>query len=75
MIIDCGTCKVAGLACGDCVVTVLLGPPAATVQIADDHQVALGVLTDSGLIPPLRLVTEISGISARYADFDQKWGT
>jgi hypothetical protein len=56
MIIDCGTCQVAGLACGDCVVTVLLGPPGATVQIPDDHQVALAVLTDSGLIPPLRLV-------------------
>lgn len=57
MIIDCGTCQVAGLACSDCVVTVLLGPPAATVQISDDHEVAVGVLADSGLIPPLRLVT------------------
>ena len=27
MIIDCGTCSVAGLACGDCVVSVLLGAP------------------------------------------------
>jgi hypothetical protein len=27
MIIDCGTCAVAGLACGDCVVSVLLGVP------------------------------------------------
>jgi hypothetical protein len=27
MIIDCGTCAVAGLACGDCVVSVLLGIP------------------------------------------------
>ena len=25
--IDCDTCVVRGLACGDCVVTVLLGPP------------------------------------------------
>ncbi len=29
MIIDCGTCAVAGLACGDCVVSVLLGAPEA----------------------------------------------
>ena len=29
MIIDCGTCSVAGLACGDCVVSVLLGAPEA----------------------------------------------
>ncbi len=28
MIIDCGTCAVAGLACADCVVSVLLGEPA-----------------------------------------------
>lgn len=26
MIIDCGTCAVAGSACDDCVVSVLLGP-------------------------------------------------
>jgi putative N-acetylmannosamine-6-phosphate epimerase len=28
MLIDCDTCQVRGLACRDCVVTVLLGPPA-----------------------------------------------
>lgn len=28
MIIDCGSCAVAGLACGDCVVSVFLGVPA-----------------------------------------------
>jgi len=27
MIIDCGSCAVAGLACDDCVVSVLLGTP------------------------------------------------
>ncbi len=27
MIIDCGSCAVAGLACDDCVVSVLLGAP------------------------------------------------
>ena len=74
MIIDCGTCQVAGLACGDCVVTVLLGPPGATVQIPDDHQVALAVLTDSGLIPPLRLVPT-PGASARFVGLGQQLGT
>jgi hypothetical protein len=53
VIIDCDTCTVRGLACGDCVVTVLLGPPA--VLDADEER-ALGVLADSGLVPPLRLV-------------------
>lgn len=29
MIIDCDSCAVRGQACGDCVIGVLLGPPAA----------------------------------------------
>lgn len=65
MIIDCGTCAVAGLACGDCVVSVLLGAPegvmtdmspVAVTDVADEHAAALSVLADSGLVPPLRLV-------------------
>jgi hypothetical protein len=58
MIIDCGSCAVAGLACDVCVVSVLLGTPDA-IGLADfpaDHAVALEVLAGSGLIPPLRLV-------------------
>lgn len=56
MIIDCGTCVVAGDACSDCVVSVLLGPP-GTVQIADDHAPAVAALAAGGLVPPLRLVS------------------
>jgi hypothetical protein len=64
MIIDCGTCAVAGLSCDDCVVSVLLGVPemsghagpAVVAQFDDEHAAALGVLADSGLVPPLRLV-------------------
>ena len=53
MILDCDTCTARGPACGDSVVTVLLGaPPAWDV----DEQRALGVLAVSGLVPPLRLV-------------------
>ena len=55
MIIDCGTCAVAGPACSDCVVTVLLGAPAVP-EVADEHTAALEVLAGSGLVPPLRLV-------------------
>lgn len=58
MIVDCDTCTVRGPACGDCVVTVLLGAPPAW---GDDEQRALGVLADSGLVPPLRLVPVASG--------------
>lgn len=77
MIIDCGTCTVAGAACDDCVVTVLLGPPGAapaeiptaapadtpvagSAEIPDEHAAAVAVLAETGLIPPLRLVTRAS---------------
>ena len=62
LLIDCGSCAVRPAACSDCVVSVLLGPPPG-----DDHGdldatevAALAVLADSGLIPPLRLITEKS---------------
>jgi len=58
--IDCDTCMVRGLACHDCVVTVLLGPP-PELTIDDDERRALDVLADSGLVPPLRLVQPVSG--------------
>jgi hypothetical protein len=61
--IDCDSCMVRGLACHDCVVTVLLGPPPelADLIIDDDELRALDVLADSGLVPPLRLVTPVAG--------------
>jgi hypothetical protein len=61
MIIDCDACEMADLACGDCVVSVLLGAPGRPQQVEDTHLEAIGVLADQGLIPPLRL---ISGPSA-----------
>ena len=60
MRIDCGTCVVRGLACHDCVVTVLLGPP-PELSFDDDECRALDVLADSGLVPRLRMVTPMSG--------------
>ncbi len=58
--IDCDTCTVRGLACHDCVVTVLLGPP-PELGFDDDQQRALTVLAGSGLVPPLRMVSPESG--------------
>jgi hypothetical protein len=58
--IDCDTCVVRPMACHDCVVTVLLGPP-PELSFDDDEQRALQVLAGSGLIPPLRMVTPMSG--------------
>ena len=56
MLIDCDGCAVRDLACGDCVVTVLLGAPGAGVEVAEGERRALDVLADSGLVPRLRLV-------------------
>jgi hypothetical protein len=58
--IDCDSCLVRGLACHDCVVTVLLGPP-PELGFDDDERRALDVLADSGLVPPLRMVTPLAG--------------
>ena len=56
MTIDCDTCEVRGLACGDCVVSVLLGAPPTGVEIDETERAALDALAGSGLVPPLRLV-------------------
>ncbi len=53
--IDCDTCLVRGVACHDCVVTVLLGPPPER-GFDEEEQRALEVLAGSGLVPPLRMV-------------------
>lgn len=58
--IDCDSCLVRGLACHDCVVTVLLGPP-PELGFDDDERRALAVLADGGLVPPLRMVTPMEG--------------
>ena len=50
MHIYCDTCPVRGEHCGDCVISVLLGPP----ELLDLEQRAVSVLAARGLIPPLR---------------------
>ena len=58
MIIDCDSCDVRGRACGDCVVTVLLGAPPTGVELDEAERVALDALAGAGLVPPLRLVVD-----------------
>lgn len=60
MVIDCGSCAVRGAACGDCVITVVLG---ATGEVALDEteQDAIAVLAAAGLVPPLRLAPAATG--------------
>ncbi|NQU35961.1 MAG: hypothetical protein HQ526_00010 [Actinobacteria bacterium] len=60
MLIDCETCVAGPTACSGCVVSVLLGPP-ADGTLGYEEQRAIGVLSDSGLVPPLRLVPPESG--------------
>lgn len=61
VIVDCDRCLVKSpSACGDCVVTVLLGSPPAGIEIDAEEMKALGALSDSGLVPPLRLVTAVT---------------
>jgi hypothetical protein len=56
MLIDCSSCTMRDISCGDCVVSVLLGPVHQTLDLTDREQAALAVLSDSGMVPPLRLV-------------------
>jgi hypothetical protein len=56
MLIDCDSCAARDIACGDCVVAVLLGPRAGSVELDSAEQDALGAFASGGLLPPLRLV-------------------
>ena len=61
VVVDCDTCLVrSAAACGDCVVTVLLGSPPDGVVLDDSEVTALEVLAKEGLVPPLRLVTPLT---------------
>jgi hypothetical protein len=54
VIIDCDRCEMRDIACGDCVVTVLLGAP-PEVEIDATEQAAIAALAEGGLVPPLRM--------------------
>jgi hypothetical protein len=56
MLIDCDTCAAREIACGDCVVAVLLGTNRAGIELDSAEQDALGAFASGGLLPPLRLV-------------------
>ena len=59
VLIDCDSCAMRGLACGDCVVTMLLGSPSETgtsIDLDDAERMAVDLLAAGGLVSPLRLV-------------------
>lgn len=68
MIIDCGQCSMRDLACGECVVTHLLGTTPLTsapqLDLVADEERALRVLHGAGLVPPLRMVVGGSDAAA-----------
>jgi len=53
VVIDCDTCVLRNVGCGDCVVSVLLEAPG---NLLGDERAALEVLADAGLAPRLRLI-------------------
>lgn len=53
--VDCDTCLARGPACGDCVMTALLGP-VEPLEFDAIEETAIAELSDAGLVPPLRLV-------------------
>lgn len=65
MIIDCSHCAMRDIACGECVVSHLLGSaPVASVAQMDlvaSEERALRVLHGAGLVPPLRMVPDRPG--------------
>jgi hypothetical protein len=63
VIIDCDSCEVRGLACGDCVVSALLGGPPA--ELDDGEYAAIEALAGSGLVPPLRLVLPLEVVTRK----------
>jgi hypothetical protein len=68
VIVDCDRCLVRSPgACGDCVVTVLLGAPPEGIELDQDEVAALDALADGGLVPPLRLVIPLTGPATHTA--------
>ncbi len=57
MIIDCTSCEMREVACGDCVIGVVFGDPAGstgTLHLDPAEYDALGSLAEVGLVPALR---------------------
>ena len=67
MLIDCDTCIARGNGCHDCVVTVILNQTGAPVEFDDTEQRAVASLVAVGLVPPLRLVSDSSGLIREIA--------
>jgi hypothetical protein len=61
MIIDCDSCVMRQIACGDCVVSVLLDikpAPGKNAELSNADTAAINNLSSVGLVPPLRFVPD-----------------
>ena len=59
MLIDCDSCAIRGLGCGDCVVSMFLlttRQRGSSVELDEDEFNAVAMLAAGGLVSPLRLV-------------------
>lgn len=62
MIIDCDNCLLREIACGDCVVSVLIGaPPSVNIEspseanlLSEEEARVIDLLASRGMVPPLR---------------------
>jgi hypothetical protein len=70
MIIDCDTCIVRGPGCADCVMTVFLSIRPGPTELDDTERTALAALSDGGLLPPLRLVSQVPANSRAKVSTD-----
>ncbi|MFM8632524.1 MAG: hypothetical protein ACKOFQ_04965 [Candidatus Nanopelagicus sp.] len=68
MIIDCESCVMRDIACGDCVVSVLLQispAPVKKAELSNTHAAAINNLAKVGLVPPLRFTPSGKGQGGR----------
>ncbi|MGH3796350.1 MAG: hypothetical protein ACRDSP_15840 [Pseudonocardiaceae bacterium] len=70
MIVDCDRCEVRGDACGECVITVLLGAPPGGLELDGADRMALDTLAAAGMVPRLQLVDCDEGHGTRRDGFD-----
>jgi hypothetical protein len=68
--VDCDICAARGLDCHDCVITFLLGAPPSGVEIGGEERRAMETLAAGGLIPPLRLVTQVDSTQVDSTQVD-----
>lgn len=66
VIIDCTSCPVRELHCGDCMVTALLEPPTSELPLDASERAAVTLFVASGLVTP----QEAAGLHARREPWD-----